>query len=205
LSYTLGGEDEQVVVRGLRNPLDFAWHPVTGALWATDSAHIWGSAAGTAPGELNVIAQGEHYGWPFCFGDGEANLDLPPDDPAFCASTQNPAVLLAPGSTPAGIMFYDDDAFPEKQGHLVMVTAGSWNLPKAAGYEVLSVEFDAAGQPTGTIYRISPDSHSREPSWQLSEIDSSFFPHHPLDVVVGPDGCLYISVQEGLIVRIRPV
>ncbi len=177
LSYALDGGDPQIIAAGLHNPMDFAWHPVTGDLWAGDAR------GGAAPDVLSLIVPGEDYS----AAEGDA------------------AILFAPGSTPAGMLFYRGDAFPEMQGHLVILTYGSWNLPKPAGYELLTVEFGADGRPTGTVYRVIPDAHTPEPSWWLSETETSFFPEHPVDVAVGPEGYLYVAVQEGLIIRVRPV
>lgn len=178
LSYAMDGSDERVIASGLHNPMDFTWHPATGDLWVTDSRHVWGEPIEEAsPDLLSRVVSGELA----------------------------PAVQLGPGSAPAGLAFYRGEKFPEMQGHLVMVTYGSWNVAEPRGYELLSIVFGAGGLPTGTVYRIAPASYHFEPSWLLSEHHSSFFPEHPVDVVVGPDGLLYISVQEGLVVRVRPV
>ncbi len=115
------------------------------------------------------------------------------------------AVLpFAAESAPSGMVFYRGDAFPEMQGHLVVVTAGSWNRAYRTGYEILLVDFAADGAPSGRVSHLVPDVGQGGALWELSEKGLSFYPEHPVDVVMGPEGWLYISAREGLIIRIRP-
>lgn len=178
-SYAMDGSDEQVIAAGLHNPVGFAWHPATGDLWVTDSYHLWGQAIDDAPPDtLNRVTPGE----------------------------ATPVVSFGPGTAPAGLAFYTGEAFPEMQGHLLVVAYGSWNVPEPRGYELLSLAFSPDGSGSaGPLYRVVPSSYAQEPTWWLSENHSTFFPEHPIDVAVGPDGLIYIAVQEGLVIRIRPV
>ena len=43
---------------GHRNLTDFAWHPTTGELWATEIGPMGGD-------EINILRPGHNYGWPF--------------------------------------------------------------------------------------------------------------------------------------------
>ena len=55
----------EVFASGLRNPYDLAFHPITGALFATDNGRD--DLGLEAPAEeLNHIIQGGHYGFPDC-------------------------------------------------------------------------------------------------------------------------------------------
>jgi glucose/arabinose dehydrogenase len=202
ISYALDGSDARVVASGLHNPLDFAWHPVTGELWATESSRFL--SEDEPPDELNQIVLGAHYGWPFCYGDGRVDRTVPGATAAFCETTERPALTFPARATPAGMAFYTADAFPEMQGNLIVVTSGSWNRSKASGYELLVVEFGDAdeGAPTGVVQRVAP--YGPEESWWLSEIDTSFYPEHPVDVAVSAEGWLYVSIQEGQVMRFRP-
>ena len=55
----VGREDAnpQVFTYGHRNATDFAWHPTTGELWATEIGPMGGD-------ELNILRAGHNYGWP---------------------------------------------------------------------------------------------------------------------------------------------
>ena len=48
----------QVFTYGHRNLTDFAWHPTTGELWATEIGPMGGD-------EINILRPGHNYGWPF--------------------------------------------------------------------------------------------------------------------------------------------
>ena len=47
----------QIFTYGHRNATDFAWHPTTGELWATEVGPMGGD-------ELNILHAGHNYGWP---------------------------------------------------------------------------------------------------------------------------------------------
>ena len=55
----VGREDAnpQIFTYGHRNATDFAWHPTTGELWATEIGPMGGD-------ELNILHAGQNYGWP---------------------------------------------------------------------------------------------------------------------------------------------
>ena len=55
----VGGNDAnaQVFTYGHRNTTDFAWHPTTGELWATEIGPMGGD-------EINILRSGSNYGWP---------------------------------------------------------------------------------------------------------------------------------------------
>ena len=55
----VGREDAngQVFTYGHRNTTDFAWHPTTGELWATEIGPMGGD-------EINILRAGQNYGWP---------------------------------------------------------------------------------------------------------------------------------------------
>ena len=55
----VGREDAnpQIFTYGHRNATDFAWHPTTGELWATEVGPMGGD-------ELNILHAGHNYGWP---------------------------------------------------------------------------------------------------------------------------------------------
>lgn len=86
---------------GLRNSFDFAFHPRTGEIVATENGP-------RANDEINHIVAGANYGWPFfqCGAD-QGNLcsaDRPNQVPPVRC---HPSVIA-----PTGITFYDGNAYP---------------------------------------------------------------------------------------------
>ena len=204
LSYALDGSDMQIVASGLHNPIGLAWHPATGELWVSESSRFIDEDDTIPPDELNRVVPGAHYGWPFCYSDREVDEAVPGASAAFCAATAPPALTFPARSTPAGMAFYRvagdaASAFAQMQGHLLVATNGSWNRADATGYELLLVRFGDDGAPTGEVERITP--YGPEPTWLLSQIDTGFYPERPLDVAVGPEGDIYVSIQEGQVFR----
>ena len=64
-----GGKPE-IVARGVRNSVGFDFHPRTKALWFTDNGRDW-LGDEQPPDELNHLTRdGQHFGFPFCHGDG---------------------------------------------------------------------------------------------------------------------------------------
>jgi glucose/arabinose dehydrogenase len=142
------GSERIVLARGLHNTIGFAWHPITGELWAADEGLAGGA---TLPDELNRLTMGGHYGWPYCFGKRMANTAAA--DPAgmtkeaFCRNTQSPALELGTRGAPFGMAFYPGGQFPaEYTGDAFLVLRGSIAPPPATGFKVVRVRF-ASGQP----------------------------------------------------------
>ena len=79
---------------GHRNPQGLAWHPETGALFATEHGPVGND-------EVNLIVAGGNYGWPEVGGDETGEGFIPP-------------VLHSGIETwaPSGAVFYDGDVMP---------------------------------------------------------------------------------------------
>lgn len=189
--------------RGLRNSQGFAWHPITGAMYATNngadnrSHDRSGKVNDELPPEhLNKIEGGKHYGWPHCW----ANPDHPKtmfEDPnfkgssGFCEAAQAPAIIFKSHTTPLGMTFLHQTNWPESyQTDAIVALHGSWNRKEPAGYQLVRVKFKdnepvavedfATGWLKG--YRVSG---------------------RPVDVAVGADGALYVTDDmRGAIYRI---
>lgn len=205
MSYALDGTDARVEATGLNYPADFAWHPETGDLWIVDRA-LPAAEIGQAgpPDELNRWAAGADYGFPACVGDRQPDPRFGGDE-AACRATEPPRLTFPHQSSPSGVAFYPFDAFPFWKGALITVLNGSWNRIEPAGYALVAVGF-TDGQPDGTLSQIAPAGPRGEtisiPEYSLA--DKGFYPFHPVDVVVSDEGWLYLSLQEGRILRLRP-
>jgi len=103
-----GPNADSVFARGFRNPFDFDFDPVTGALFASDNGVA-------CDDEVNRVLPGYNYGWrsgyPICdntSGDGP--------DAAF--NTIAPLFNWAFSAVPTGVMFYHGNLFPEWKNDL---------------------------------------------------------------------------------------
>lgn len=143
----------RVFASGLRNTLGFDWHPDTGALWGSDHGSD-GLGDDVPPDELNLLAGGKSYGWPYCWAKRQIDpvIDQPSEmltKAAYCATTE-PSVAEYPAhSAPIGFLFYRGAQFPaEYRGDAFVAFRGSWNRSVPTGYKVVRVHFTATGPDT---------------------------------------------------------
>lgn len=111
-----GGVTAQIWSLGHRNPLGLAFDP-EGRLWELEMGPQGGD-------ELNLIVRGENYGYPIVSnGDHYDGREIPDHDtrPEFEA----PKVYWVPSISPAGLIFYTGDQFPEWQGDAFIGALGA--------------------------------------------------------------------------------
>jgi putative membrane-bound dehydrogenase-like protein len=160
------GTDLAVYARGLRNPYDLAFHPVTGELFATDNGRD--TPATGVSDELNVIVEGGHYGWPDCWDVGEGT---------HCEGTIPPVVELPEHSSADGLAFYNGRLFPSQYKNVLFIALwGANSGDPAIGKKVVAVVLTRSGT-----------------DWQGTVYDFAWGFANPLDVTVGPDGALYVA------------
>jgi glucose/arabinose dehydrogenase len=204
---------------GTRNLVALRWNPVAGSLYAVQHGRdqldgMWPEkfdkeANAELPAEeFFQIADGEDFGWPYCYydpargekvlapeygGDGETQ--------GRCAEKKGPILTFPAHIAPNDLLFYSGDQFPESyRGGAFVAFHGSWNrapLPQK-GYFVAFVPF-ADGQPSGD-WSIFADGFSGLP--EVAEPGDAR--HRPCGIAQGPDGSLYVSDSvAGTIWRIR--
>jgi putative membrane-bound dehydrogenase-like protein len=127
LSVKPDGSDLRVVARGLGNSFDLAFND-RGELFAGDNSPI--GAEDEAPDEFNQIIEGQHYGFPYFYGD-------PPD-----RSTRGPLISFPPHSVPTGVTFYSGQRYPRVYQGTAFTTL--WNLG-----ELVDITIEHA--PDGTV------------------------------------------------------
>jgi glucose/arabinose dehydrogenase len=152
LRSALDGTNRATFARGLRNTIGFGWHPQTNELWGMDHGSDW-RGRNLNPEELNRIAEGNDYGWPYCHGKQQidAVIDEPPDSTkaAYCASTAPSVLETQAHNAPIGLTFSATTAFPDEyQDDAFVAMRGSWNRFPPTGYKIVRVVFEA-GQPVG--------------------------------------------------------
>ncbi|MEO8344221.1 MAG: PQQ-dependent sugar dehydrogenase [Betaproteobacteria bacterium] len=189
------GGNREIVARGIRNSVGFAWQPGSGYLWFTDNGRD-SLGDDTPPDELNRVTQaGQNFGYPFCHGG-----TIP--DPEFgsrraCSEFVPPAQQLGPHVAALGMRFYTGTSFPAAYRNQVFIAEhGSWNRSRKVGYRVTLVRLDTSGKTV-----------SYEPfaeGWLDTQSQTAW--GRPADVLVAPDGSLLVSDDyAGAIYRIRYV
>jgi glucose/arabinose dehydrogenase len=141
----------RVFVSGLRDTVGFDWHPVTGALWGADNGSD-GLGAHSPPEEINLLAGGQSYGWPYCWADERVDPNVA--DPsramtkaAYCEGTMVPLATLPAHSEPVGFLFYRGQQFPASYVNDAFVALrGSHGNDAPSGFEVIRLHF-ISGQP----------------------------------------------------------
>ncbi len=90
---------------GHRNGQGIAWHPVTGALYASEHGpSVFDGPAGGD--EVNLIERGKNYGWPLVSHEKRRE------------GTEAPLLTFTPAEAPASLMAYSGRAYPAWQGNL---------------------------------------------------------------------------------------
>ncbi|MEP6733849.1 MAG: PQQ-dependent sugar dehydrogenase [bacterium] len=193
LRFNEDGSGKRVYATGLRNAVGLAVNPETGALWVSQNERddLPPNHEDLPPEEINIIADGADYGWPYCYGDRIPNPEY--HDTARCANTVAPALKMQAHSAPLGISFLAKATmFPaDYKNDLLVAFHGSWDRNTPTGAKVVRVHV-TNGQPTGIEDFITGWQQSNGSRWG-----------RPVDVVVAPDGSVLVSDDEaGAIYRV---
>jgi glucose/arabinose dehydrogenase len=144
--YNADGSGGRLFAKGLRNTVDFAFEPKTGAIFGGDNGRD-DLGENVPPEELNLIKDGGDYGWPVCHGGDIVDPDF--GKQGACEGKTAPALKMQAHSAPLGAQFYTGTQFPETyQGRLFLTFHGSWNRSEKTGYKVVSIPFKD-GKPSG--------------------------------------------------------
>jgi len=165
---------------GHRNAQGMTVHPETEELWQSEHGERDGD-------ELNVLVEGGNYGWPITHTGCEYGTDDPVgEDPFERDDVVDPVYYwecTSGGFPPAGMTFYDGEAFPDWQGDLFVGTLAGEYLGR----------FTVENPDDPAVEEADPLLESR--GWRIR------------DVTVEPDtGFLYVAVddEDAPIVRLVP-
>jgi glucose/arabinose dehydrogenase len=192
---------------GIRNGIANAWNPLTGKLYVAqhgrDDLHrFWPERYTEAQNaelpaeELFVIAEGDDFGWPYCYYDHlqekkMLNPEYGGDGQTVgpCAQVDTPIMAFPGHWAPNDLMFYTGGHFPERyHGGAFLAFHGSWNrTPVQQGFRVVFIPFDGE-QVIGDHENFAVGFTGAETV--ASPGDARF---RPTGLALGPDGSLYIA------------
>ncbi len=188
----LDGKNCETYAKGLRNSVDFVFHPITGKMYATENGRdLLGDDI--PPDEINLIEEGKDYGWPICYGknihDTEFDKNAYVRDP--CADKEQSLVDLQAHSAPLGLAFYYGDNFPDEyRGDLFVAYHGSWNRNIPTGYKIV---------------RINVDKKTVE-DFATGWLKGNSVMGRPVGIIIADDGSMFVSDDNaGKIYRISYV
>ena len=182
MQFNPDGSEGKIYAEGLKNSVGLALNPKTNQLWASDNGIDW-LGDDLPPEEINIIKEGKHYGWPFCYGDKIPDPKM--GDPIFCNNTEPPAFEMQAHSAPLGLTFYTGSQFPKEfHGDLFVAFHGSWNRSVPTGYKVIRIK----------IKDNKPISIEDFASGWLKGTTRT---GRPVDVLVNIDGSLLVSDDKG--------
>jgi glucose/arabinose dehydrogenase len=186
------GGELSTFASGLRNSVFMAVHPRSEHVWATEMGRD-NLGDNLPPDEINIILEGSHYGWPYCYGKRlhDDKTDPAGIHPDFCKDTIPSFIDLPAHSAPLGLAFFPKEWPQEFRHDLLVALHGSWNRTEPTGYKVVRYRLDAAGNfldvedfITGWL----------TPAGALGR---------PVDILIKDDGVIFISDDKaGVVYRV---
>ncbi|MEK7125267.1 MAG: PQQ-dependent sugar dehydrogenase [Patescibacteria group bacterium] len=191
---------------GLRNSVFFAFHPVTGQLWATEMGRDE-LGDDLPPDEINIVRAAEkdtpfgarRYGWPFCYGKQVRDTKFNPekvdriDISSDCTQTQSSHIEIPAHSAPLGLAFIPSaGGWPrEWRNDLLVAYHGSWNRSEKTGYKIVRYNLDDQGRMLGVE------------DFMTGFLENNRVNGRPVDLKFDNTGTLYVTDDfAGVIYRI---
>jgi glucose/arabinose dehydrogenase len=191
--YSVDGKFERVLAKGIRNAVGIAFYPVSGELWATNNGRD-GAGENEPPENIYRVKDGGNYGWPYCYGVREPDPTMNPPQ-GICDTIDLPEFFLPPHYAPLGLTWYTGDMFPaEYKGDMIIAAHGSWDRDVRTGYKLVRVHFKD-GQPDKSLGQKMVEDFVT--GWLTDEIKGDHW-GRPVDVLVAPDGSLYVTDDAGM-------
>jgi glucose/arabinose dehydrogenase len=152
LVYDTQTDELTTFASGLRNAVFLAIHPQTHQVWVTEMGRDQ-LGDDLPPDEINIVREGRHYGWPYCYGKqipDQAFLPGTDTDADFCRSTEPSHLDLQAHSAPLGLAFFPQTGWPQEYQHdLLVAYHGSWNRTAPTGYKLVRFRLDEQGNYQG--------------------------------------------------------
>jgi glucose/arabinose dehydrogenase len=185
------GSDMKLFAKGLRNSVFFMSHPETGEMWATDMGRD-GLGDNLPPDEINVVREGNNYGWPTCYGKNIHDVDFDNNtyirNPCMDPHETSSFIDIPAHSSPLGLAFVPKTTkWPvEYWGDLLVAYHGSWNRSEPTGYKVVRMKLDQENKYIGSEDFIS--------GWLVDgSLGVNAALGRPVDIFISKSGSAYIS------------
>ncbi|NOX43416.1 MAG: sugar dehydrogenase [Gammaproteobacteria bacterium] len=184
---------------GLRNPVGFAWHPVTGVMYASNNGPDH-QGFEKPPEYFSRIEAGSFHGMPWFQYDGsnvkrDDCIDNKPPRPIKDVSV--PVATFAARNAPMGVSFVPKGAMDKTlEFDAIVALRGSWGTKPGGGFfganatrrhpKLVVVRFE-----NGKAHRVD----DLVTGFQLENGDRLA---RPVGVAIGPDGALYFTSDSGV-------
>ncbi len=186
------GGNLKTFASGLRNSVFLAAHPLTGHIWATEMGRDF-LGDDLPPDEINLILEGQDYGWPYCYGKRVHDDRFDPEGRKrdFCKTTVPSYIDLPAHSAPLGLAFFPEEWPKDYRYNLLVAYHGSWNRTVPTGYKVVRFKLDQAGNVLGAEDFIT--------GWLTPQGALG----RPVDILITDDGVIFISDDKaGVVYRL---
>jgi glucose/arabinose dehydrogenase len=186
------GSNLKTFAAGLRNSVFLTAHPVTGHIWATEMGRDY-LGDDLPPDEINIILEGQDYGWPYCYGKRvhDERFDPQGEKTDFCKETVPSYIDIPAHSAPLGLAFFPEEWPKEFRYHLLVAYHGSWNRTVPTGYKVVRYKLDEGGNVRGEEDFIT--------GWLTPQGALG----RPVDILIKDNGEIFISDDKaGVIYRV---
>jgi aldose sugar dehydrogenase len=142
------------------------------------TGELWEGEHGPKGGdELNLVKPGKNYGWPIITYGVDYSGEPVGAGITEKAGMEQPVHYYKPSIGPSGMVFYTGNAFPEWKGSLFQGALALTHLNR------LVLEGNKV---------VKEERLFEQMNWRVR------------NVAQGPDGFLYIAVDGGMVMRIRP-
>lgn len=174
------GDNPRIFATGLRNAAFLAINLSSGALWVTEMGRDY-LGDNAPPDEINIVKQGNNYGWPYCYGNQMLDQSFGGQSQAYCQKTAAPIYAIPAHSAPLGLAFIPSSFSQHEQGNLLVAYHGSWNRSIPTGYKVV-------------MMHVSGDTITGVSDFLTGFLqDSGTVLGRPVDLVFDTKGRLFIS------------
>ncbi len=194
------GREINTFASGLRNTVFFTAHPVTGEIWGADMGRdLLGD--NLPPDEINILAEGKDYGWPYCFGSNLHDDEFDPQKKVSCETREPSYLNIQAHSAPLGLAFFPESGWPvEYQNSLLVSLHGSWNRTEPTGYKIVLYRLDRQGNFIDVDEHGNPVMEDFITGW-LTKDDLTL--GRPVDIKILANGMIFVSDDKaGVIYRI---
>ncbi len=160
-----------------------ATDPVFGDIWVTEMGRD-NLGDDLPPDEINVLAAGADFGWPYCYGEQIRDSKFKQGEMLdYCSGTVGSKVNLQAHSAPLGLDFVPEEGWPEEMWlDLIVAYHGSWNRSIPTGYKLMLIKLDDERHVIGRENFIT--------GWLKENGDKV---GRPVDVMIRPGGVMYIT------------